>query len=398
MPIIPKIKRIETIRFIVIAGFASSVIFHYVAGTYFGYGYPYATFLYNPADRFNDFFNIYNSTIYLDPYAKAISVYFPFAYMPIYLLTSFRPSVAYTLFAGLFWLFLIVAMLKQVPVENIPNRLLTLLSLSVLSYPVLFAIDRGNLECLVFIALGLFLHCYATNRENCAALFLACAIAMKLYPGIFVVLFLSDRKWKPILLTLVFTVMLTIGSAFLLAGGVRGSLAGMQKNLLIFKIQYIDTLHGLQHSSSFFVPAKLLAELVGFAELIPTLYPIGALLLFVLTSAWVIFNERELWKKVAILSFMMILLPQVSYDYKLIHTLFPLLLFTGSMSQSRFDAVYSVLFGLLLIPKDYYYLIGDISINGTINALLMVAFLGYIVADRPLVTEDYWATPSLRIR
>jgi hypothetical protein len=254
--------------------------------------------------------------------------------------------------------------------------------LTALSYPVLFLLDRGNLECLVFICTGLFVYCYKEGKGTAAALFLSCAIAMKLYPAVFAVLFIADRRWKPLALATVFTLVLTISSAALLDGGISASIAGLQHNLLTFKAMYLNSLHGLQHNSSLYVPAVLAASQLSLLGIFTTVYPYLAILIFMLSAAFIMFREEVFWKKTAILSYLIILLPQVSYDYKLIHIFLPLLLFLGSETRSRFDKTYAVMFGLLLIPKDYYYFVADFSINGILNSLLMVAFIVLIVVDR----------------
>lgn len=370
------------VRNIVIAGFFCSVLFHYVTGVYLGKGYPYSTFLFDPNDRFNDFFNIYRATMDLDPFAAAVSVYFPFTYIPVYLLTFLIPPVAYAVFAGIFLLFLLVAEYRLIPATGAGDRLLTMSVLTTLSYPVLFLLDRGNLECLVFVLTGLFVYCYKEGKGTAAALFLSGAIAMKLYPAVFAVLFIADRRWRPLALAAVSTLVLTIASASLLAGGISGSIAGLQNNLLAFKTTYLNTLHGLQHNSSLYVPAVLVASQFALLGTLTTVYQYLAMLIFTLSAAFVLFREGVYWKRIAILSYLIILLPQVSYDYKLIHIFLPLLLFLGTESRSRFDVAYAAMFGLLLIPKDYYYLVADFSINGMLNALLMVAFMALIIIDR----------------
>lgn len=374
--------RKNLIRITVIIGFACSVIFHYVAGAYMNMGYPYSTFLFDPRDRFHDFLNIYRATTDLNPFADPVSVYFPFTYMPVYILTFIPPFIAYAVFAAAFLAFLLAAQHRFIPAEGTIDRVLTMFSLTVLSYPVLFILDRGNLECLVFIFLWLFIYCYKNRRDTAAALFLSFAIAMKLYPGVFCVLFLADRRWKPLLLTAVSTLVLTIASAALLDGGISASLAGMQNNLLIFKAQYFESVNGLLYNSSLYVPAVLMASKFAFMDVIPKGYPLCAIFLFILTAAYVAFREDVFWKRIALLSYMMILLPQISFDYKLIHIFLPLLLFLGSEPRSKFDVAYSVIFGLLLIPKDYFFLVGNISINGILNSFLMLAFIGFIIADK----------------
>ncbi len=376
-------SRIVTL--IIVIGFSCSVIFHYVAAAYLGKGYPYSTFLFRPNDHFNDFLSIYRATTRLNPYADSVSVYFPFSYIPIYLLTCLKPLVAFAVFTGLFLAFLLTAEYRLISAEEINDRVSVMFVLTAISYPVLFILDRGNLECLVFIFLGLFIYYHKKEKNTSAAVLLSCAIAMKLYPAVFGVLFIAERKWKPLLLTTAVAFLLTIVSASLFEGGVVASVAGLQNNLHLFKIQYMGTLQGLQHNSSLYVPVTCICTKLSLKPLIALGYPVFAMTIFIVAAAYVIFREKVYWKKTAILACMMILLPQISYDYKLIHLFIPLLLFLGCIRRSRFDFVYSLLFGALLIPKDYYYFLADISINGVLNSLLMVMLIGIIVVDK---TQD----------
>jgi hypothetical protein len=84
----------------------------------------------------------------------------------------------------------------------------------------------------------------------------------------------------------------------------------------------------------------------------------------------------------------MLLFPQVSADYKLIHIFIPLFLFINAPKPDRLDWVYVILFGLLLIPKDYYLLskvfsdagVADISISMIVNYIVLIAMLLLIIA------------------
>ena len=63
-----KRQKINLLSAIILTGLAASVIFHCILGFYKGFVYPYNTFLFIPADRFNDFFNTYNHSKQLNPY------------------------------------------------------------------------------------------------------------------------------------------------------------------------------------------------------------------------------------------------------------------------------------------------------------------------------------------
>ena len=118
-------------------------------------------------------------------------------------------------------------------------------------------------------------------------------------------------------------------------------------------------------------------------------YVIFAGLIFIPLAAYVVFIEKIMWKRVALLVFSMLLLPQLSGDYKLIHIYLPMFLFILSIDSSRLDILYLGMFGLLMIPKDHAYLPNvysealnpDISISVMINILLILLMATLIVYE-----------------
>jgi hypothetical protein len=66
----------------------------------------------------------------------------------------------------------------------------------------------------------------------------------------------------------------------------------------------------------------------------------------------------------------------------MIHLYIALMLFLNSHKQSKHDILYTILFGLLLIPKDYLIIQADISIAVFLNPLLMLMIAGTILLDR----------------
>lgn len=388
-----KERRASFVALIVLIGFTLSVFFHYMVSNYRGLSsYPHSTFLFNPADRFNDFFNIYNATKGLDPYSNPVSVYFPFTFLLMFFFTIFKAKFAFGLFIAIFTFFFAHYIYTNFPASSGFSKISNLFVMTLMSYPFLFNIDRGNLECLLFIFLALFLHFYKKDQDTLSALFLSLAIAMKLYPGVFVILLLADRKYKNILLTGVLTVIWSVLSAAILNGGMVHSFFGLRHNLALFNQTYLASSLGLQHNTSLFGALKLfkltalksdiVSELLPVVNALINNYAVIALLFFALISIYIFLQEDLLWKKVALLTFAMLLLPQVSFDYKLIHVFLPLLLFINCDKVSRFDSIYLLFFALLLIPKDYMIIRDDISIAVLINPFLMVLAIFLIIYEK----------------
>ena len=370
-------QKTTIIKAITLVGFTASVFYHYVLSNYNGLGYyPYNTFLFNPADKFNDFYNIYKATIDLNPYAAPVSVYFPFTFIVVYLFTLLHNDhLALYVFTFIFLAFLITYVYRAIPSVKKSEKSMDTFILIFMSYPVLFNLDRGNWESVLFVFLVLFLYYYQKKDDLKSVFFLSLAISMKLYPAVFIVLFLADKKYRNILYTGISVIVITMLSAFMLEGGVAKSLLGLKNNLENFRNAYIMSDHGLQHNASLYGVIKIMKLPLNY-------YSVLAVVIFALIAAYVILKEDIYWKRVTFLVLSMILLPQVSYDYKLIHLFIPLLLFLNHAKPCKSDLVFALLWGLLLIPKDYYLISGDISIAVLFNPLIMVMMISMILLDR----------------
>lgn len=376
-------QKADIFAVIIVVGFALSVFYHYVLSNYFGLNYyPYNTFLFSPGDKFNDFFNIYRATIGLDPYVFPVSVYFPFTFSIMYLFTILNTKYIFALLTIAFIGFFATYIYKNISFLDRTNKYLFVFSFTFMTYPILFALDRGNVEIFLFVFLALFMYAYQKGEDWKSMIFLSFAIAMKLYPIVFITLFLADKKYKQAIITILLVIGISLLSASILNGGIINSFAGISSNLALFNKGYVGTDQGLQHNSSlyglfeisqrFFLPG--LSFLVSYYLYIVSIF-LGAIFLYVL------FIEKTLWKKVALLTLSIILFPQVSFDYKLIHLFIPIMLFVNAKS-SRFGAAYAAMLALLLIPKDYYLITADISIAVVINPLLMAAIIGLIFFER----------------
>ena len=72
-------------------------------------------------------------------------------------------------------------------------------------------------------------------------------------------------------------------------------------------------------------------------------------------AAYVVFVEKERWRRVVLAVGSAVLFPYVSADYTMLHLLLPLALFLAATKRSPRDLVYAALFAVPLIPLDYVY-------------------------------------------
>ncbi len=382
----------------ILAAFFLAAAYHAIQSTFFSRGYPWDTFLFIPTDRFADFYVLVKVCRDFDPYFGHGSAQFPFTNLLFcgFARLPMRVGVfVYEVGLASFTVFFLWSNFR-----HLGNRLALAAALAItgLTYPVLFTLDRGNIEGLLFIVLGFFAGYLARGRWTAAAIFLGIAIALKGFPVVFLVLFVPERRWKPLLIALVVAGVLTVGALATFTGGFMANLKFMlggqnfagNSTLMAFLGQN----HFVQRGMSLFTWFKIvfcelrLIDHINMARFL-SIYKIAAALVYLAAAAYIVFRGRTLWKNVALLVSLMLLLPHISADYKLIHLLIPFALFFSSSENSRWSTAYVAIFCLLLIPKSYYLLgavwsdsgASDISSAVLLNPILLAALCVLVIAE-----------------
>jgi len=103
----------------------------------------------------------------------------------------------------------------------------------------------------------------------------------------------------------------------------------------------------------------------------------------------------NLWQSCALITFAVILVPKVSFDYKLILLYLPLVAFMNSNETRRSGLLYSLGFALLLIPKGFWLIRNDVSINCIASPLVMLAMAAGIVVSAYRPRRVTAAVPSV---
>lgn len=399
-----KRSRVRLLVTIVLLGTVASVAWHYVSGFYLGLGYPRSTFLFIPGDHFNDWDNLY---IYAQEYLRGVPGpfgYFPFAILTAVASTVLPMRVGFGLVIVLFLVVLVLVLRGWVVdcEEYVLTKVQSVFVLVVLSYPVLFALDRTNVELLLFAFIaGFFYFLYVRDSPWLAALLLAAAIAFKMYPATLLLLLLSERRFKPLVLAVIFALGLTAVSTVVVAALGHYSVAEFWRMNTSGKDLYQQSMviggGGVQHGHSLWGLVALLGLLrqTAVASWETTVYVMAAVLVFLGLAIHVVFRETEPWKRVLLAIAPAVLLPFVSADYTLIHLYFPLVFFLNAPWVSRLDAAYLALFGILLVPVDYYYPIAgsDVSISVIVYPLALVTLMLLAILDRRRVANDVQSEP-----
>ena len=394
-----KDRKVELLVYIILVGFFLAVFFYYWKGYYQGLPYPYNTFLFIPSVKFSDYFDTLRRVANLNPYlGNDVSIYYPFLNFVSYLLTLI-PDVRYSyiIYSLIITAILVTINYHYLRSNDIVRSIVFVLIFSFLNYPVLITFDRGNLEGLIFIFLLLFMFFFMREEYWVSAVFLAFAIASKLYPAVYLLLYISKKKYKEFALSIFLTGILTWSSLLSFKGGFADNFGYLIRgeNLNIPSVAvFLGNNNIVQRGVTLFTFLKVLLIETGKITSINMqsflrIYMMIALVIFPVLGAYILFIEKDLWKKFTVLTFAMLLLPQFSADYRLIHVFIPLLLFINVEEKRPLDKAYLILFGLLLIPKSYYYLTkimsdsgtSDISVAVLINPLIMIFICTLIVGS-----------------
>ncbi|MGV2332627.1 MAG UNVERIFIED_CONTAM: glycosyltransferase 87 family protein [Planctomycetaceae bacterium] len=347
--------------------------------------YPYNTFLFRPADRFNDFNILFRPLVHgIHPYVD--SVYFPGSYVILY---AFLPLSGYALFAYLSISLISTSILVLYTIQNrtIRERLYLLAALLV-SYPMLFGLDRANLESLLLPLVLLWWTLRSKGYHFAAAMCLGLAGSTKLYPLLLLLPDLTNLRFRRLVMTSVFAMFFTLLGLLMMPGTIGDSIQMLAGNLKVFKTAYVYGGAGWYNS----VSALSMAKTVNFLACSLTEtdhrslnrfmalnwnFVVCAGLAGMLWGGWKLRHQHE-WKSILVAAAAMILLPTISGDYKLLHLVLPFILFLNA-DPDKNDRKITFIFALLLVPKSYVFVISLVSIAVVLNPLLLIILLAPVL-------------------
>lgn len=384
-----KEQLLAKISTIIIMGISFSAMYHYWKVFYQQMSYPYSTFLFIPADRFNDFYVLYNIDKYLNPYfGNMASAQYPLLNVMAYLFSQFQRDISYLVFVIIALIPIVVIVQKYCKNNDNNYDVLNVFALTLLTYPMLFVLDRGNYEVLLLMFLMCFVYLYKKKKYTIASISLSIGIAMKMFPVVFLVLFLKQRKYKYIGIVIITSLLLTLLPMCIFKGGfINNLLYIVDGNNFGSLSTYLGNNQTVQRGVSLFTFIKIgiiqlnMLDFVDFVKLL-SIYKYTVTIMFVLLVLYIWKYEDEMWKIVTLLVFSMLMFPHISADYKLIHILIPILLFISKETKNRSDLFYAVLFAILLIPKDYYYfknIVSDSSTNDISIAVVLNIFIMFVI-------------------
>lgn len=413
-----KTEKVMLLSGIILVGFFVAVVYHYTMGFYLGFQAPFNSFVCPAYKAFCDFIEVLPYVKDFAPY-KTVTVwiaYFPLTYILMFPFTLIKNViVSYLIFIAIFLGFFVPTNAKMFfsksfsKLQNFQNIFI----ITFLSYPILYALDKGNFDLFLFIILAGFVYSFKNEKYILSAVLLALHNAMKPFPILFLFLFLFKKKYKEFFLSIILTTILVIGGFMVLKGNFFDQISVFIKDTCSMGSYYYNNDNiGLFFTSSFFYPLKWLLCKLGIHPVMNTIQFVQYYNIFMQIMAVLIvlftWREKAFWKQITLLTLSMLMLPYLIYDHKLLFLFIPLWLFVNSNEKTKFDLAYTVLFGLLFIPKNFiiinpsainhpdllFLLTGgeyfikhhvywsEISLSTILNPLIMLLMFGLIVYEQ----------------
>ncbi|MCU0666208.1 MAG: glycosyltransferase 87 family protein [Candidatus Omnitrophica bacterium] len=379
-----KKEKISLLSLIVLLGFSIAVFYHYFFGTYLGNGYPVNTFLFRPRDCFSDFTSMFFSMADYNPYLgmppTSTQTMLPFLFAIEYIFIILKPFFSFLIFLFSFLAIFAYIVHKNIKMGEKASDFMNMFVICFLSYPFLLSVDRLNIEVLCLFALYFSISSYANNKFWFSAVLLGLAISMKPFPAVFILLFLSDKKYRQVLLILGMVFVLNFVALASFKGAIGANWERFVFNLGLYKQAYVIGNEGLYFGHSLFGFLKTILVIAQKRFQLP--YFVSPYMAFSLVCAgfialYVLIVEKTFWKKILLLVCCMELFPYVSGDYRLMYFYIPLLFFINAPGNKLFDRAFIILFALLLIPKNYwrYALEPELSLSVLVNPIIIVSLL-----------------------
>ena len=391
------------------------LVFRYVMVDLLGCAYPVGDFRFFPDDRYKDFFTINQAAENLNPYLSKLSNYPPIILIFAYFFArmgdysgynqhTLRFAIENTEIMKSLYIFFavyIVAFIAVIvyygfilgregaPVGKKGSKELTrykvkqfllagLLGLALmLSAPSIYNFDRGNYLS-VTIVLYMLWAIFEEQKEDSymGAVFAALCAATKVYPIYILIMYFVEKKYKKLLVALATGAVVTLLPIFIFKGGyienvrefvlgVIGFGGGDGKYSVYFTVG-ITGFVGYMYRLFGMVPNPRIVKFLWLA--------VGMVMTF--GGFYFLRKEKTVWKKLLIVTAMMIYLMPNSFLYNSTYLFGPVLVMLGSREKmKRSDIPYIVICALLLVPKAYWY-IPDLPIDmhvyfNTINCAVL---------------------------
>ena len=245
-----------------------------------------------------------------------------------------------------------------------------------LSYPMLFTIERGNILIIAVLAVTIFVFYYDDEckwKREIALISLATAIAIKLSPGIFILLLFYKKDWKSLYRVCFYSIIFLLLPLCFLEGGFYKNVLQMLSNIMRHLV-YQSEIYGTGLIASYVKYAKFCFgnnfEASATALVILRILKVEVSLLLLFGSCFL----KDKWIIVLNLTLVLLILPSVSLGYCMLYMIPFTVLFFNSLIDHDKASLDKVIILLCLILIYFVYRC-DMSIFFNFNFAVPVLVL-----------------------
>jgi hypothetical protein len=262
-----------------------------------------------------------------------------------------------------------------------------------LGFPLLFLLDRANIEAVIWVLILLSVWAYARNWMLTAAVLLALATSMKIFPGLLFLLFLAKRRYGVFALAIAMTALFSILALAGIGPSVRQAAADSSKSAQFLKDNYINVRTVTQFDHSLYGAVKqalyvyhhrdlsrLKPALTKTLPFYSVLIPLAFAVLY-----WIRLRHLPILNQLISYLVLCVLLPYVSYEYTLVYMYvvwgaFLLFLLTDVASgrveiPKRAINVFMTSCAVVLAPLTYIVLGRSFGLGAQIKTVFLVVIL-----------------------
>lgn len=234
-------------------------------------------------------------------------------------------------------------------------------------YPLFYCVERGNIVLLSMICTAFFVFFHDSEDKRIRVLSLivfAFGAALKLYPVVFLLLLVKEKRYKDLLKALIaFLVFFFAPAVFYHYGA---DIVYYFKNIFEY---------GQTHKQGFSLTSVSLSSLVSLLTGNQALAEVAAHITGLLAAVAVFLVPKD-WQRYALLAYIVVNMRVVSSVYVLIFFLVPFLAFLSARTEKRkIDWLYLVLFCLLLLPLPCLWYFKPEAMESLFNAMHVAPML-----------------------
>lgn len=334
-----------------------------------------------PDDRYRDSLNILEMGLN-DPYAHVASNYPPVAHLLLGSLGVFgEASIAMIFLIG--YGLIVATLLRVCRTSTALTGWLPGLALS-LSYPVIFALDRANMDLVAMALTCLGLSGFVMKRRIFTGLFVGLAGAIKVLPLLVFAPLLLRKGWRregiiavALALSLSFAILIVFGwqensTAEVLTGVGESGFLPLESR----QAWSTSLIPAVTTVFDYVVPGVIRGQVLdeGLSHPVARGALVALVILIVLASGIFV---REIWKAILISTSAVILLAPVAFSYRAVFLLLPLVAITSARAIIPRVRVLGILYGLALAPLGLFVLDpeGRVLTDSLLRPLTILALL-----------------------